>query len=265
MVTDRFQLTGRTAFVTGCFGHVGQSICAVLAELGATVIGSDVLSQSDWGRSETLLSASNVELDFVPIDLSSSSAMEEGVLRVKALTNRVDILVNNAATVKVVGPGGAIKGLVDESDEAFRIALDVNLVAPFALVRELLPLLRESGNASIINVASIYGLLGPVPHLYEGTEMTSHAAYAASKGGLVQLTRYLATMLAPGIRVNAIAPGGLERNQEASFVDRYVQRTPMARMGRESDLEGAVAWLAGDAASYVTGQVIAIDGGWTSW
>ena len=107
--------------------------------------------------------------------------------------------------------------------------------------------------------------MGSVPTLYGKSGLRTPAAYAASKGGLIQLTRYLATSLAPKIRVNAIAPGGIERNQDAEFIEAYANRTPLGRMATEQDICGAVRWLASSESSYVTGQVIAVDGGWTAW
>jgi NAD(P)-dependent dehydrogenase (short-subunit alcohol dehydrogenase family) len=107
---------------------------------------------------------------------------------------------------------------------------------------------------------------GPDNRLYEGMEGVGNAAaYAASKGGILQLSRWLATSLAPSVRVNAISPGGIERGQDPTFIDRYAARTPMGRMGTEDDLKGAIAFLSSDLSTYVTGQNIVVDGGWTAW
>ena len=106
------------------------------------------------------------------------------------------------------------------------MALALNLTAPFSLTRRLAPLLRAGGHGSVVNVSSIYGLVGPNMGLYEGTRMGNPAAYAASKGGLAQLTRYLSTVLAPEVRVNAFAPGGIARGQDDAFVERYERLTP---------------------------------------
>jgi NAD(P)-dependent dehydrogenase (short-subunit alcohol dehydrogenase family) len=141
----------------------------------------------------------------------------------------------------------------------------VNLTAAFLLVKAAREHLGRSGHGVVINVASIYGHVGPNMGLYADTPMGNPAAYGATKGGLLQLTRYLATVLAPKIRVNAISPGGIERGQERSFVRRYESLTPLARMGTEEDLKGIMAFLASDASAYVTGQSFPIDGGWTAW
>ena len=117
----------------------------------------------------------------------------------------------------------------------------------------------------LYNVSSIYGLDGPDHSLYEGTSMGNPAAYAASKGGMIQLTRWLSTTLAPHIRVNSISLGGVFRNQPQLFVERYEKRTPLGRMATGEDFKGVIAYLASDLSKYVTGQDISVDGGWTAW
>ena len=177
-----------------------------------------------------------------------------------------DVLVNNAAFTGTSGVPGYAVPFDEQTDEAFAMALALNLTAPFSLTRRLAPLLRAGGHGSVVNVSSIYGLVGPNMGLYAGTRMGNPAAYAASKGGLAQLTRYLSTVLAPEVRVNAFAPGGIARGP-----GRRVRRalrarsTPLGRMGTEDDFRGVVTWLASDASAYVTGQVVAVDGGWTAW
>jgi NAD(P)-dependent dehydrogenase (short-subunit alcohol dehydrogenase family) len=141
----------------------------------------------------------------------------------------------------------------------------VNLTSAFVLAQEAHPALSASGRGSMILFSSIAGMVGPDMSLFEGTEMAKIAAYAASKGGLVQLTRYLATLFAPRVRVNTISPGGIWRGQPEIFRQRYEARTPMKRMAHEEDMKGAVAYLASDLSAYVTGHNIVIDGGWTAW
>ena len=126
-------------------------------------------------------------------------------------------------------------------------------------------MLDDGDGGAIINVASIYGQLGPDWSLYEGTQMANPAAYAASKGGLIQLTRWLATTLSPTVRVNAISPGGVKRGQPQAFVERYEARTPLARMAQEQDFKGAIGFLASDLSEYMTGQILNVDGGFSAW
>jgi NAD(P)-dependent dehydrogenase (short-subunit alcohol dehydrogenase family) len=137
--------------------------------------------------------------------------------------------------------------------------------AAFALVQEARNALAASGRGSVILVSSTYGVVGPDFRIYEDTPIHHPLGYSASKGAIVQLTRALATALAPRVRVNALSPGGVKRGQPEIFVHRYESRTPLARMAREEDYKGAIAYLASDLSAYVTGQNLIVDGGWTAW
>ena len=117
----------------------------------------------------------------------------------------------------------------------------------------------------ILNIASIYGVLGPDMEIYAGTNMGNPAAYAVSKGGLIQLTKWLSTILAPKIRVNCISAGGVKRGQSKSFISKYEKKVPLARMAVEEDIAKAMLFLTSDLSSYVTGQNIMVDGGYSSW
>ena len=144
-------------------------------------------------------------------------------------------------------------------------ALNINLTSSFIFTQKLVGLLKKGKNPSIINILSHYSIVGPQHQFYEGTEMANVAAYAASKGGLKQLTTWLSTTLSPTIRVNAISPGGIFRGQPDLFHDRYCKATPLGRMAREEDIVGAMLFLAGNMSLYVTGQNLVVDGGITSW
>ena len=141
----------------------------------------------------------------------------------------------------------------------------MNLTAPFILTQAFNSLLHNSDSPSVINIGSIYGILGPNLSLYENTKMGNPAAYSASKGGLTQLTKWLATVLAPKVRVNIISPGGIERKQPESFLNKYIDKTPLRRLAKEEDLKGALVYLSTDLSAYVTGQNIIVDGGFSVW
>lgn len=254
-------LTGRTAVVTGGAGPLGSVLSDALAEAGARVVVVDLDEGACAATANWLHGEGHVPLGADLLDPHGISSVVDTVAEIGAC----DILVNNAAFTGTSGVPGYAVPFEEQTDEAFAMALALNLTAPFSLTRRLAGHLRASGQGSVVNVSSIYGLVGPNMGLYEGTRMGNPAAYAASKGGIAQLTRYLATVLAPDIRVNAFAPGGIERSQDEAFVERYERLTPLGRMGTEEDFRGVVTWLASDASAYVTGQVIAVDGGWTAW
>ena len=247
-------LQGRCALVTGAAGHLGQLFCQVLMEQGARVIGVDRVSQ-----------IKRLPEGVIPlaVDLAQPEAVSEIVEQLAG--EQLDILINNAAFVGTDAHPGWGVPFEQQSVDTWRSCLEVNLTAPFALVQRLAPQLSHAGKGVVVNIGSIYGAVGPDWSLYAGTAMANPAAYGASKGGLHQLTRWLATTLAPGIRVNCLVPGGIFRQQPDAFVQAYTQRTPMGRMATEADMVGALLYLATDLSAYVTGQIIAVDGGWQAW
>ena len=175
---------------------------------------------------------------------------------------RLDVLINNAyPRNKNYG-----RPLEEIEWDDFNENVQMHLGGYFLLSQKASEIMRKHTGGSIINLGSIYGMVAPRFSIYEGTSMTMPAEYAAIKGGVLQLTRYLATYLAPyGIRVNAVSPGGLFNGQNSRFVKSYEAEVPLGRMATPDDVVGPILFLASDLASYITGQNIAVDGGWTTW
>lgn len=257
------RMVGLTGIITGGAGPLGARLTTAFAAQGARVIVLDLPDAMESVRSVD----SKGTVCGIPCDLTRTSDLDAALGQALdfAGVEGVDFLVNNAAFTGTSMLEGYSSSFESQSDEAFDLALQLNLAVPFRIARRLAPALKNSRNASVLNVSSIYGLVGPDLRLYEGTDMGNPAAYAASKGGLIQLTRYLSTVLAPEVRVNCLALGGIWRDQPPAFVERYVSRTPLGRMASEEDAVGAAVWLTSAEASYVTGQVVAVDGGWTAW
>jgi NAD(P)-dependent dehydrogenase (short-subunit alcohol dehydrogenase family) len=258
-------MNGRCALVTGAAGGLGHVMCETLAEMGADLVLVDLPDGGLSAQAKSLAQqyATNVEAE--PCDLEDAAQREALAERVLGNGKPIDVLINNAAFVGTSKLQGWSEPFEKQTVETWRRALEVNLTSVFHLCQLFTQVLRESQNGTIINIASIYGEYGPDWSLYEGTPMTNPAAYASSKGGVIQFTRWLATTLGPDIRANVISPGGVARGQPDSFVDRYKSRTPLGRMAREDDFRGAVAYLASDMSAYVTGQVLRVDGGWGVW
>jgi NAD(P)-dependent dehydrogenase (short-subunit alcohol dehydrogenase family) len=200
-----------------------------------------------------------------PCDLLDEQATRATVRQVIRTLGGLDILIHCAAYVGTSQVPGWAVPFEQQTVATWDNALRVNLTSAFVLAQEAKDALAATGRGSIILVSSTYGMVGPDMSLYAGTSMANPAGYGASKGGLLQLTRYLATVLAPDIRVNAISPGGVWRNQPSVFHERYQARTPLKRMAVEEDLKGAFAYLASDLSAYVTGHNLVVDGGWTIW
>lgn len=264
-VSELINMKGRTALITGGAGHIGRAAAATLAELGATIVLLDVNSDACESAAAELRASWQTQVSSLVVNLEDEDSVSAVAQRVEDAHGALHVLVHAAALVGVTPLEGWSVPFAQQSSATWRRALEVNLTSFFVLVQSCERLLRTSGSGSIIAISSIYGVAGPHLKLYEGTALGNPAAYAASKGGLLQMVRYLSTSLAPEVRVNAVSPGGVSRHQPAAFVERYVERTPLCRMATEEDMKGAIAYLSSDLSTYVTGQNIMVDGGWTAW
>lgn len=263
-IAELMSLKGRVAVVTGGAGKIGEAYCEALAELGATVCVMDIDRKSADERSGELKDHFKIESSAVVADIAKEEQVQRAVDEIIARYGKLDILINNAAYPPQQLPPDGLH-IEEQTLAQWRANLDVILNGTFLMVKACSPWLKKSGKGVIVTTGSIYGLVGPDFRLYDGTDMRNPAYYAAAKGGLIQLTRYWATSMAPEVRVNCIVPGGVARQQPEQFVERYNARTPLGRMATEEDLKGALTFLVSDLSAYVTGQVLAVDGGWTSW
>jgi NAD(P)-dependent dehydrogenase (short-subunit alcohol dehydrogenase family) len=258
---EMMNLSGRRAAVSGAAGQIGAACTEGLIELGATV----ALLDKDPAACEDCAARLGPNALAIPCDLSDEQSTRSAVNEAIQKLGGLDILVHCAAFVGTTQiPGWAVP-FEEQTVEAWDKAMRVNVTAAFVMAQQARNALKNSGHGSIVLFGSIYGMVGPDLTLYAGTTMANPAGYGASKGGLNQLMRYLATVLAPEIRVNAVTPGGVARGQPDVFQQRYDARTPLKRMATEEDMKGAVAYLASDLSAYVTGHNLVIDGGWTAW
>jgi NAD(P)-dependent dehydrogenase (short-subunit alcohol dehydrogenase family) len=264
-IASLMKLDGRRAVITGAAGGLGRAISETLAELGCDLVLVDRTADALEERANAVRKAWPVSVVAAICDLEQEDQRARLIDRVKRELGSLDILINNAGFVGTSDLEGWVTDFERQRVDTWRRALEVNLTAAFDLSKGFASMLKESAGGSIVNIASIYGWVGPDYSLYEDTAMGNPAAYAASKGGLIQLTRWLSTTLAPTTRVNAISPGGIFRNQPDAFVKRYERRTPLGRMGDVDDFRGAIAYLASDLSRYVTGHNLAVDGGWGVW
>lgn len=264
-LNDRMSLKGRHAAVTGATGHLGRTMCDTLAEMSATLHLIDRPGAALDVLADELTEKHGVQALTYEVELGSEESVRGFCGAYARKYDSLDVLVHNAAFVGTSACTGWAVPFKDQDIGIWRDALEVNLTAPVLITQQLGPQLDAGDGASVIFISSIYGQLGPDWSLYEGTSMANPAAYGATKGALNQMTRWLGTTLAPKIRVNAIAPGGIERGQPEAFLERYVGRTPLGRMATEEDFIGAIAYLSSDLSAYVTGQVLTVDGGWSAW
>lgn len=258
MATEAPPLASRTAVVTGGAGLYGRHIVAALAEAGALVVAASRNAEA-CTELASALSAQGLTVEGRAVDLADEASIETLCRGVVEDHGRIDVLVNNA----VLRRGG---GLLETSAADWDHTSAVNSRGLFLVTRAASKQMMAQRSGSIVNVASIYGVVGPEFPIYEGTSMTTPAFYAYDKGGMIAFTRYLACLLGPyGVRANCLTPGGLRTpDQPMSFVEAYESRVPLGRLAGPEDIKGPVVFLASDASAYVTGINLPVDGGWTA-
>ncbi|MEM7130587.1 MAG: SDR family oxidoreductase [Chloroflexota bacterium] len=254
-------LTGQVAIVTGSAGWLGSAMSRGLAEAGARLVVTSRNRQQAVDFAETLPGSGHVGLAFSQGDTDSIPSFVKQVL---AEVGQIDILVNNAY-------GGTAPDIDTATAQDFDDAYHTGVTAYFLLAREVVHHLRSrQAPGSIINIGSMYGVVASYPDAYEGLPANSPPNYHGLKGGIIHLTRHLAVYWAKdNVRVNTISPGPFPSQKVhdtmPEFIQRLEQRVPMGRMGRPDELKGLVVLLASDAGSYINGQNILVDGGWTAW
>jgi NAD(P)-dependent dehydrogenase (short-subunit alcohol dehydrogenase family) len=261
-----FRLDGKVALVTGGAGILGRRFCDGLAQAGARVAVVDV----DAAQAEECAGGLATDSAGFACDIADPAAVKACVDAVIARFGHIDVLHNNAAT-KTRDVRAFFAPFEDYSPQTWREVMSVNIDGMFLMAQAVGRHMVARGSGTVVQTASIYGLVGPDSRIYEGSDylggpINTPAVYAASKAAVIGLTRWLATHWAKaGIRVNCLVPGGVSSGQNNLFSDRYAERVPMGRMARADEMVPALLYLASDASSYVNGQVLAVDGGWTAW
>lgn len=258
---ERFQLKSKIAVVTGGAGLIGTAICHTLSEAGAQVY----IGEIDRGNGQRLsneIKEKGFQADFVDLDITSEDSIDLAISKIRQKTGRIDIWINNAYP-RTSDWGAKFENIKIES---LRKNVNMHMNGYFVCCQKVLEEMKKKESGVLLNIGSHYGVLAPNFSIYKGTSMTMPAAYALIKGGIVNFSRYLATYYAPyNIRVNAVCPGGVFDNQPATFVENYNKLVPLNRMAGPVDIAGPVLFLCSDASSYMTGQVIMVDGGLSSW
>jgi NAD(P)-dependent dehydrogenase (short-subunit alcohol dehydrogenase family) len=260
-------LDGRVVVLTGAAGLLGRHYTPALVEAGARV----ALLDKDAAVTKVAATFGQAAAPF-SVDITDQAAVRDAIGGVRDRWGRIDVLVNNAAIDPKFDEGEtADKRLTFEHFpiEAWNEALAVNVTGMFLCAQAVAPTMLARGGGVIVNVSSIYGLVGPDQRLYqeEGQPPSfKPITYSVTKSAVDGLTRYLAAYWAgKNIRVNTLTLGGVEQRQSAGFIQRYSARTPLGRMARPDEYAGALLFLASDASSYMTGANLVVDGGWTAW
>lgn len=261
-----FSLNSKGFLVAGGARNLGRDMALALAEAGA----DGVLTSRDEAEAQRTASEISDATGRRVLGLSLDATSEDDVQRVVGSTvqqlGRLDVLINC-----VGGGGGGAKGastmLEDRPREAWDSLHEVNVTAPFLLCKHAAQVMRKQGSGSIINIASIAGMVGRDRRVYPPSMPPQPIDYASAKAAVIGMTLDLAAYLGPdGVRVNAISPGGFERGQPTEFIDAYSDKCPLKRMGRDGvDIKGAAVFLASEASAYVTGHNLVVDGGFSMW
>lgn len=242
-------LKNKIIVVTGGNGMLGKEIISKILLAGGFCVNVDISH------------ATSADLSTLKCDITNPIEVEDSIKLIIEKYARIDGLVNNAY------PRTSDWGLKFEHIpySSWQKNVDSQMNSYFHFSQQVSKYMVANRAGSIVNIASVYGVVGPDFGVYDGTEMTMPAAYSAIKGGIINFSRYLASYLGPqNVRVNVVSPGGIFDNQNPIFVENYNKKVPMRRMGNPEDISPAVVFLLSDDTKYLTGQNIIVDGGWTA-
>jgi len=263
-----FDVSKETVVLTGVSGSLGIVYAKAFLQLGSKVVGLDISSSDQIKHLENQYESL---FTFIKADVTSKKSLQDANQAMLEKQFVPTVLINNAAIDSPPSANQKENGpFEDYPEESWDKVLDVNLKGVFLCSQIFGRPMLKSGNGSIINIASIYGIVSPDQSLYQyrrdrGEVFYKPVAYSASKSGIINLTRYLAAYWAKsGIRVNSLTIAGVFNNQEKPFVEAYCARIPIGRMAKPEDYVGALIFLASNASNYMTGHNLIIDGGWTA-
>ncbi len=244
-----FQYKNKIGIITGGAGRLGKTFAQALAKKGNKIYLFDIVESCDF---------LNENIIYIKVNIADEIEVFKKLDEIFKIEGKIDFLINNAALQ-------ITNNFEQMSIDDFRRSIDINLNASYICIKAVTKYMMKSQSGNIINIGSMYGVVSADPNIYGNSGLNSPDAYAASKGGLIHLTKYLAVNLAKyNIRVNAISPAGVFNNQPDEFMDKYIPKVPMGRMMKKEELLGPLVFLLSSASSYITGQNIIVDGGFTS-
>ena len=271
MISKLFDLEGRNIVITGASGLLGSQYANILSSAGANIILLDIDTTKNEKLKSALVKKYKNKISAYTLDISNQTEVNKTSKKIIKDFKKIDGLINNAAYTT--------KGAKEKSDNAFgtfenfpidiwQKSLDINLSGVFFCSQAFGKIMAKQGKGVIVNIASTYGLVGADQRIYGKSGLNLPISYAATKGAIVNFTRYLAAYWhGKNIRVNTLSPGGVmdKTYQEKSFIKKYSEKTILGRMANKDEYNGAMLFLISDASSYMTGANLVVDGGWTSW
>lgn len=266
-MSDIWGLNGSVVIVTGGAGMLGREYVRALASAGAHAVVADI----DGAAAEDVASRAKGAIA-VRTDVTDPGSVDDLITTTRGAFGRIDGLLNNAALDPKFSGQRTDSGALETLDAAdWRRSIDVDLTGMFLCARAAGGVMAEQGRGSIVNVCSVYGVVGPDQRLYrgrgpDGADAFKPASYSVAKGAVPGLTRYLATYWGTrGVRANTLTLGGVDDGHDDAFRDAYAQRTPLGRMAQRQECVGPALFLLSPLSSYMTGANLIVDGGWTAW
>lgn len=263
-VKKLFDLSNKIVIITGSSGFLGSQFAEGFSQNGADVVLADINYSKSKKMEKTLKLKYNVNPLAVKLDVTNKKSIKKMITMTLKKFSKIDVLINNAFFYE--GKKGRSVSFEKFPLSIWNQALDVNLTGPFLCSQEVGAIMVKQKHGIIINISSIYGLVGADQRTYEKGGNRSTSVYATTKGGVLNFTRYLAAYWNnTGVRINSVSFGGIMENQDPSFIKNYSKKTMLGRMARKDEYVGALIFLASDASSYMTGANLVVDGGWTAW
>lgn len=272
LVNKLFDLTNKNIVIAGGAGQIGFAFVEILLEAGATVIIADIDEDmaEDKCKSSSIVQENINHIIIKKLDVSNTQQIDVFYKELEKELDKLYGLVNvfhfKGNTRKLDIDSNFFAGFESYPEEAWDMVHDINLKGSFLMSQKALPLFEKNGEGVVVNISSTYGIGSANKSIYGNSGINSPVAYATSKAALINLTKYMATHLADkNIRVNTLSPGGVFNNQSEEFLSNYTKLTPLKRMAKAEDYQGAILYLLSNASSYMTGANLVVDGGWTAW
>ena len=259
---EKFDLKDKVIIISGACGLIGRAFCEAVAQFGGYVVAADIKQADPIAFAKDLEKRNNVKCLGVEVEVEKKDSVQRLKQTVLATFNRIDGLVTGHQNKSHL----IFEPFENVSEENWDKVVEVNLKGTFLLCQAIGSHMAEKGRGSIVNIPSTYSVVAPNQNLYKGTNMGCPAAYSASKGGIDALSQYLSSYwAAKGVRVNMITPHGVWNNHEEQFEKNFSSFSPMQRMSYNHEVAPALIYLLSDASSYVTGNNMLVEGGWTAW
>lgn len=261
-----YDMNGKVVVITGATGRLGRYYADILSELGAHTVLFDLDQKACEDYAGELAKKHGTKPFGMALDISKKKSVFAAIDEVIKRYDRIDVLINNAAAQQLTVFEGKLHEFEEFPLEVWQSNLDVNLTGAFLCCQAVGKQMVKQNSGVILNIGSVYGVVGCDQRIYGSSGINSSIAYATTKSGILNFTRYLASYWqGKNIRVNCLSPGGVANNQAGEFLENYEYRTMLKRMANLDDLGSAVLYLVSDASRWVTGFNMVVDGGWTAW